>query len=132
MKYTKGPWKFWNKANIEDVTIMNVPPENDSMNGIGWDFKRIGIGNENDVLVAEVMAMTTGAFLHDFEEWEGNSKLIAAAPELLEALKELIKVATETTANIIGFDGAEELDNCIDAAKAVIQKVTNEATKTTN
>jgi hypothetical protein len=30
--------------------------------------------------------MTTGAFLPDFNQWEGNARLIVAAPEMVEVL----------------------------------------------
>ena len=51
-----------------------------------------------------------------------NDSLVAERDELKEALQNLIKTATDTTANLCGFDGADELDNSIDKAKALLNK----------
>ncbi len=42
---------------------------------------------------------------------------------LAEALEDLIKKATETTANLVGFDGADILDKSIDAAKEALKRI---------
>jgi hypothetical protein len=51
-------------------------------------------------------------------EWKANARLIAAAPELLEALKEIVDAA----------DGAgwEQLDPSFKKARAAIAKATGE------
>ena len=49
-------------------------------------------------------------------------KLSGEKSELLEALSNLIKVSEESTKDIVAFENADILDNCIDKAKAVITK----------
>lgn len=56
----------------------------------------------------------------DHSDDKANARLIAAAPELLAALKTLANVATETTKNLVAFDGAIYLDTAIDKARAAI------------
>lgn len=115
MKHTQGPWKFWNKANLKEIAEQSVAPEKDATYGKGWTFKKIHIGDDNETVLAEVMAMTTGSFLHNFEEWEANAKLIAAAPELLEALQECVKE--------LHFHNWQHSSTCY-AAEAAIKKAT--------
>lgn len=56
------------------------------------------------------------------KEREANARLIAAAPELLKALKFLIKSAEETTKDLVAFEGANRLDYSIDCARVAIAK----------
>ena len=49
-------------------------------------------------------------------------KLSGEKSDLLEALSNLIKVSEESTKDIVAFENADILDNCIDKAKAVITK----------
>ena len=56
----------------------------------------------------------------DFQEAEANARLIAAAPELLEALKEIIAAADG--------DGWNQLDASFATARAAIAKAEGEKT----
>ena len=58
MKHTKGPW------------ITNV-----------WTTGRRTVGAENNLVIAEIHQV------HKPDEMKANARLIASAPELLEALK---------------------------------------------
>ena len=49
-------------------------------------------------------------------------RLAGAAPDLLEALVRLQATATKTTRDLQCFDGAEELDAAIDAARAAVTR----------
>jgi hypothetical protein len=81
-KHTPGPW------TIDDIQEGSVTPENDIL-GVGWQYKTAWI-KSGEIILAEVKAMTTHVFLHDFDEFSANTKLIAAAPELLQALKDMV------------------------------------------
>lgn len=58
------------------------------------------------------------------EEADKLATLFATAPELLEALKELIRVGKDSTKDLIGWDGAASFDNAIDKAELSIKKAT--------
>lgn len=51
------------------------------------------------------------------------AELTKQRDELMEALRRLAEVATKETADIIGFDGADALDEAIDNAQAVLQSI---------
>ena len=82
MKHTQGPWEFKNGSDIFG------PLGGDSGDGVKAD-------HNDGWMVAEVgcySAFVDGEFVQMGREVrEANAKLIAAAPELLEALELLIK-----------------------------------------
>jgi len=86
-KHTPGPWtlvdggRHWNNPIIDNYRIHTVPTDK------GFD---ITTGNYGELLVE-----------HIYEE--ADARLIAAAPELLEALKGVIRVADRAT---VEFDAA--------------------------
>jgi len=140
-------YKIWNECQgmITDEKIQEIyvschlsehPQPTDTGNTVSsevgftggeWKVKDRGIGrlgiavNPNDALLCNDICSLFGN--SNDEETKANARLIAAAPALVSALKELIKVATDTTANLCGFDGADELDNCIDKAKELLTTI---------
>jgi hypothetical protein len=56
-------------------------------------------------------------------EAEANAALISQSKNLYHALQDLIKVAAETTADLIAWDGADPLDDSIDRAKAILNRI---------
>lgn len=59
--------------------------------------------------------------IRDADAW-----LIAAAPALLTALQNLMRVASQTTQDLIAFEGAQELDAAIDAGLFAVREATQE------
>lgn len=59
---------------------------------------------------------------HSFGEYRANARLIAAAPELLEALQSIIEIGKRNTEN-------PKYDGYYDAARAAIAKATGETEK---
>ena len=102
MKHTAGPW---------------------TVSGHHVDNGRIQIGSQKDY-ICELYWEPNDEISKaaNWTEAEANAKLIASAPDMLETLKLLAKIAANTTKNLIGFDGAEMLDKAIDHAKAAIAK----------
>jgi hypothetical protein len=102
--YTKGPWQL--------TTVPFEIRNTDSAAAIYGPMSKDG----GACLIADI-SRSAGD-----EEAEANAKLIAAAPELLEALKELVRDSTS--------DGEDYLPVCpgvtsIEKAKAAIQKATH-------
>jgi len=58
------------------------------------------------------------------ECWNNYDALKKENKRLKTALKKLIDTATETTSDLIAFDGAAQLDNAIDFAKNVLTQST--------
>lgn len=83
MKHTQGKW-------IEEIE-QSFPPSIDA----------VYIVSESDETICEI---------EDINEWKANAKLIAAAPELLEALRDLTKYCQEN-------DTGAELEFALDAIK---------------
>jgi hypothetical protein len=100
MTYTPGPWKLKNAE---------LGPDNDK--GIMYIDE-----NENQSLLAEVYEVVNPSGRK--ADVEANARLIAAAPEMLEALK----VSQDTIDNLIHsmqFDGAKVEQVQIQNAKAI-------------
>jgi hypothetical protein len=106
MKHTPGPWKIFNAYDIGEGEIA---------------FTRVGT-NETDVLWA-------GNFSADLVASEANIRLIAAAPDLLEALEMALR-AMEGANSTIYWEWNhedEELTRAEKVARAAIAKAEGES-----
>ena len=94
-QHTPGPWVFTPEVNMAGMRYVRQAPEANGSNEIcrveGW---RDGIG-------------------------EANARLIAAAPELLEALQKLVRAIDRMPSN--------PADGLADEARAAIAKATEAA-----
>jgi hypothetical protein len=99
-KHTPGPW--WTLRTRSNLRV--------SINGKGW------------TRFAKVVVRMNDAD-HDSDEGLANARLIAAAPELLEALRELNAALNDGLCNsgIPGFDSGR-LGRAQDAATVAIAK----------
>ena len=83
-EHTPGPW------SLHKLSKGNEPFIVESENGETWVAYSQSVGH-GDMLVADVMMMTAKSgypCVGNREECDANARLIAAAPELLEALIE--------------------------------------------
>ena len=98
---------------------------------VGLKLWVTGSGNRAGLNKNDVLLRTDDATIHLSKETEFGKLAHAMIDrynnhdKLVSALKELIKVATDTTANLCGFDGADELDNSIDKAKELLNNISN-------
>ena len=90
-KHTPGPWSFWADRNM-----------------------RLQVGPSPNYTVAKMMVTP-------IEGQQANASLLAAAPELLDALVQMVSVFLDTE----GRHGESEND-AMDAARAAIAKATGE------
>lgn len=106
MKHTPAPWIVKSPTNIK---------------GDGWT--RI---MSNGVQIAKVNALHPAGKREagDFEQETANARLIAAAPELLEALQALFENCAMTHNRWGDGDNTKEADAAIQAARAAIAKAT--------
>ena len=104
-KHTKGPW-----AVVEHDHAICIQTESPSKTKYGASrYAAIGGFDRNDRA--------------QLEEARANARLIAAAPELLDALEQMVSVFLDTE----GRHGESEND-AMDAANAAITKATGELT----
>lgn len=110
MKHTPGPWCI-HRAYVNAGTIRC------SDNGESWDFTHTHIGS-GDTIIAQVQHQSKDSgwpHVHDVDEMWGNARLMATAPELLDALKTLI-------------EGIEHLDiHGADYARQIVAKAEGRA-----
>ena len=92
-KYTPAPWNYYTEPQPNGCPI---------------------IGNDKGLMVA--MLAHSINYPDQREEAEANARLIAAAPELLQALQEVTAYCKE-----LGFDWS-----CLIQARAAIAKATGE------
>lgn len=81
MKHTKGPWRIGNCPSYDGYT--------------GKPYRNIWAGDGD---AAQVIARAI-----DYGDVDANAALVAAAPDLLEALKGVLRVADRKT---VEFDAA--------------------------
>lgn len=99
-KHTPGPWR----VSEQSPTI------------IKQDMRMIG--NESGVLIGSASGYTGSGFFPTDEEAVANARLIAAAPELLEALEEVMSMlGSELVKDTLGYEWH-------DKARAAIAKAT--------
>jgi hypothetical protein len=100
-KHTQAPWKRGSEIKGDEYSL-NI------------------LGGEHNGIIAKA---NISVYLDD-EQAEANAKLIAAAPELLEALTKLLGFAHKADAENLMPDEAINLSNTINIALSVIKKAT--------
>lgn len=98
MPHTPGPWHF-NQSSV---------------------FSRLGVyaGEDDDVIICDV----TDEDVNDFRKTAGNARLIAAAPDLLKALQNVMQDASEGSSKGRALDLLPK--KAIEAARAAISRAT--------
>ena len=87
-----------------------------------WRVERSGYTQIGCLVYAgDTPVVTTSVVGKSIEEWEANARLIASAPELLEALKECYFIAQ---GYMVTYGHSPSMDKKMAAIKAVIQKAT--------
>ena len=101
--YTPGPWEA--KRTDPQEWAINAPNGDPALKHGTWHGLAVAYGCDESPSVGREVA-------------EANARLIAAAPELLEALTEIVAAADG--------DGWKQLDATFAAARAAIAKATGE------
>ena len=111
-KHTTGPWV----TSMDQGEFIRIEAEQ----GKRWDNPTICTLYED---VTPEDSVTIGAWLKAYENAHANARLIAAAPDLLEALESLYHAANsigEDTCDPVAFAGA------LEDARAAIEKAKGE------
>jgi hypothetical protein len=95
--FTPGPWKFPFQQTPETIEVLQVPPERDSVEGKGWISRSIYVANSKGEILADIKAMQTAGWVQDFNQFEGNAKLIVNAPSLITALELIVSMCDAGT-----------------------------------
>ena len=121
MTYTPGPWKihFYEDPNKGPSTV--VPDEGKP----SWEFLNINIAaasecQNDETILATVSGMTApGGFpyVENWDEVRANARLIAAAPDLLAALEEIVAATEQWNASMEAVIGRQP-NTSIDLANA--------------
>jgi hypothetical protein len=102
-KHTPGPWKL----------------EHDELHY--GSLSIVVAGEKSNKFPGYQMLVNVGGFA-GVDEQEANASLIASAPELLGALKEIVELA-DFAMRYANRDGAEyDVENCLKEARRVIAK----------
>lgn len=107
-KHTKGPWqlrKLRNRFGNHSAIVGGVPRE-----------YQAGTSQDQIALVLPVSEDNGGD-----EAWLANARLIASAPELLEALKRLVELADSNPFCTIGH----AIEHAVPSARGAIAKAEN-------
>ena len=120
-KHTPGPWEFRefaaDEAQIADMIRLGLKPVRQLMN----DGGAIVMGPDARVAVVDCQTSYKRGQGHatECEERDANARLIASAPDLLEALKAVLKEYSQ-------FSGYYENEDraAIKSARAAIEKAT--------
>ena len=99
MNYTKGKWKVGNESGITGPTTPASPSP--VCGGEDWPYQVITVGKET---IAVCPAQDSLRKSHKFrpgepliDEMEANAHLISAAPDMYEALGELLEITHDLT-----------------------------------
>lgn len=108
---------YQQEPKVEDVQVRGLPDKLD-VHSTGLFPMKAELHPINDpdglIILADVQTMElANEIVKRYNNFDA----------MYSALKDLIEVATNTTANLVGFDGADELDNSIDKAKAIINNI---------
>lgn len=110
MNHTPGPWKW-----VEDThDIMAI---NDSLPK-RWIA---------EVLESTLTTAEKPVFVREDKEWQANARLIAAAPDLLEALRAIGSALLPGEKGALRLDG-KDAQGMIKIARAAILKATRKET----
>lgn len=116
MNHTPGPWSLHPYGDGSETFVPNYPDRE------GWSSWRFAVGSGR-TLLAEVSAHTNPAGYPRPEnraEAEANANLIAAAPELLGTLENLLNFVKLRQSESSPVDGV--VYSSISEAKAAIRK----------
>ena len=70
-----------------------------------WEYDNDCVSSSDISITSNIVCESPMSYIGSMANWEANAKLIAAAPELLEALQEVIKISDR---NHIAWDKAKE------------------------
>jgi hypothetical protein len=90
LKHTPGPWIFLFAYSPETVPEYEVLAEK-AWDGVGYKFKQINIGPGDGTNYRLAQITSTTLDRNDYDQFEANAKLIAAAPDLLQACIQALK-----------------------------------------
>lgn len=110
-KHTPGPW------SIREVSKHGTSVDGFVGVGVAWCGANTTVGNKGAHSISE-------------SEAEANARLIAAAPELLDALTRMLKqFPADSDLYAAGWDSSAINEACdaYDAARAAVRKATGEA-----
>lgn len=112
MSHTKGPWRFIDATKVASM-----------------QYKPMCVIRSGDKQIAEFSWNDNSQWFPTKDESQDNARLIAAAPELLEALKAItdcvMREGLERTSDDNETRAADkflELMNCVRTARSVISK----------